>query len=97
MNLGQAVALCCHELARRARPTPQLQTPASVSAEERNRILGMLLPILDDVGFLFDGAKESQTLKVRRWIGRLRLAPKDGLLLQGMLRQIRWRLDNPDD
>ena len=95
MNLGQAVAVCCYELARRAKPIPTLRTPASISAEERDRILGMLLPILDDAGFLFEGAEESQTPKIRRWILRLRLAPKDGLLLQGMLRQIRWRLDHP--
>ena len=95
MNLGQAVAVCCYELARRAKPVPTLQTPTSISAEERDRILGILVPILNDSGFLFDGNEESQTLKLRRWISRLRLAPKDGLLLQGMLRQIRWRLDHP--
>ncbi len=95
MNLGQAVAVCCYELARRSKPVPTLQTPASISAGERDRILGILVPILEDAGFLFDGNEESQTLKIRRWISRLRLAPKDGLLLQGMLRQIRWRLDHP--
>ena len=95
MNLGQAVAICCYELARRAKPVPELRTPASISAEERDRILGLLLPILDDSGFLFEGSEESQTLKLRRWVSRLRLAPKDGLLLQGILRQVRWRLEHP--
>jgi tRNA C32,U32 (ribose-2'-O)-methylase TrmJ len=32
-------------------------------------------------------------LKIRRWVNRLRLAPQDARLFQGMLRQIRWKLD----
>jgi len=97
MNLGQAVALCCWELARRAKPAPALKTPETIGAEERERILSMLIPLLDESGFLFRDSKEFQTQKVRRWISRLRLAPKDGLLLQGMLRQLEWKMRNPGD
>jgi tRNA/rRNA methyltransferase len=96
MNLGQAVAICCYELARRSRAVPELKTPTSISAQERGRILDMLLPILSRSGFVFEGSEVPQTQKLRRWISRLRLAPKDALLLQGMLRQIEWKLDHPD-
>ena len=97
MNLGQAVAVCCYELARRAAPSAGLKTPATVSAEERERIFGILMPILRRSGFLFPDREEVQTRKVRRWITRLRLAPKDALLLQGMLRQIEWKLGTGDE
>jgi len=97
MNLGQAVALCCWELARRARSVPELRTPETISAEERERILGMLIPLLDESGFLFRDSKEFQTQKLRRWISRLRLGAKDGLLLQGMLRQLQWKMRQKDD
>ena len=97
MNLGQAVALCCWELARRAKPLPELKTPGTVPADERERILGMLLPVLRDSGYLFQDGEEFQAQKIRRWIGRLRLAPKDSVLLQGMLRQIQWKLDHPNE
>lgn len=93
MNLGQAVAVVCYELARHARPAAALQTPASVSAEQRERVLGLLLPILDDSGFLFTDSREAQTRKLRRWVGRLRLAPADAQMMLAMLRQIRWKLD----
>ena len=96
MNLGQAVAVCCYELARRAAPAAGLKTPATISAEERDRIFEILTPILRQSGFLYPDREEAQRRKLRRWITRLRLAPKDGLLLQGMLRQIQWKLDNPD-
>ena len=96
MNLGQAVALCCYELARRSRAVPQLRTPATVPAETRERILEMLLPILRQSGFLYAESEEAQTRKLRRWVGRLRLAGEDARMLQGILRQVQWKLDNPD-
>ena len=92
MNLGQAVALCCYEIARIARPVPGLKTPASISAMERDHILAMLMPVLEESGFIISGHRSSQLLKVRRWIGRLRLAPSDARLLMGILRQIDWKL-----
>jgi tRNA/rRNA methyltransferase len=95
MNLGQAVALCCYEVARRALPTPQLQTPATAAAEHRDRIVTLLAKVLEDSGFTRPQARASQLLKVRRLVNRLRLAPQDARLLQGMLRQIQWKLDQP--
>ncbi len=96
MNLGQAVAVCCWELARRARAVPELKTPVSVGAVERDRMLQMLLPVLRQSGFLFRDSEEFQTQKLRRWISRLRLGPGDAHLLQGMLRQIQWKLDHAE-
>ena len=95
MNLGQAVAICCYEIARNAAARSSLQTPAGVSAGIRERILGMLIPILRVSGFLHDGASETETRKLRRFVGRLRLAPEDARVLQGMLHQIDWRLHHP--
>lgn len=97
MNLGQAVALVCYEIARHAKAIPELRTPASVSAQERDRILGLLLPLLSDSGFIFNGSEEAQTNKIRRWITRLRLAPSDSQLLMAMLRQLRWKFDHEAD
>lgn len=96
MNLGQAVAICCYEIARNAAPRTSLQTPASVSAGVRERILQMLVPILRASGFLHRDATETETRKLRRFVGRLRLAPEDARLLQGMLHQIDWRVHHPD-
>jgi tRNA/rRNA methyltransferase len=95
MNLGQATAVCCYELARHARMVPALQTPANASAEDRDRILRMLVPVLETSGFVRAASRDKQIQKLRRWVGRLRLAPRDSRLLQGMLRQIQWKLDHP--
>ena len=95
MNLGQAVAVCCYEIARNARPQASLKTPAGVSAGVRERILGILLPILRDSGFLQEDRAEEQTRKLRRFVSRLRLAPEDARMLQAILRQVDWKLRNP--
>ena len=95
MNLGQAVAVCCYELARNAKPIPALQTPSSATAEQRDRIVQTLLPILERSGFLKPGAKRSQTEKLRRLIGRMRLAPADARMVQAIIRQLSWKLDHP--
>jgi tRNA/rRNA methyltransferase len=95
MNLGQAVAVCCYELARHAKAIPALQTPASATAAQRARIVETLLPILDQSGFLKPDAKRSQTEKIRRLVNRMRLAPADARMLQAMIRQVQWKLDHP--
>ncbi len=95
MNLGQAVAVCCYELARNATVIPGLRTPATTSAEQRDRIVQMLAPILDASGFFYPDSRRSQLLKIRRLVNRLRLAPADARMVQGMLRQIQWKLDHP--
>ena len=92
MNLGQAVALCCYEIARVSRPIPKLKTPTVIGATERDQILSMMMPILEESGFTIPGQYSSQLIKIRRWIGRLRLAPSDARLLMGILRQINWKL-----
>ena len=82
--------------ALRHRPrVPRLKTPATAGADERDRIMQMLLPMLEAGGFILPTNKDSQIRKLRRWVGRLRLAPKDARTFQGMLRQIQWKLDNP--
>ena len=95
MNLGQAVALCCYDIARRASPVPGLKTPESVTADVRDRILHRLLRILRASGFLHADAVPAKTRKLRRFVGRLRLAPEDGRMLEAILRQIEWKLDHP--
>ncbi len=93
MNLGQAAALCCYEIGRVSQPVPELKTPASVSARQRERVVEILTPILESSGFILQHTRQSQVMKIRRFVNRLRLAPADTRVFQGMLRQIRWKID----
>ena len=96
MNLGQAVAVCCYEISRRAGPSPSLKTPQGVASVTRERILQTLLGVLETSGFLQTGARPAKTRKLRRFVGRLRLAPEDARMLQAILRQVEWKLGHRD-
>jgi tRNA/rRNA methyltransferase len=95
MNLGQAVAVCCYEIARNAKHVPELRTPATATLAQRDRIVQMLVENLETSGFIYPNTRQTQVMKIRRLVNRLRLAPADARILQGMLRQIRWKLDHP--
>ncbi|MBI3666925.1 MAG: RNA methyltransferase, partial [Acidobacteria bacterium] len=92
MNLGQAVALCCYELARTQRAAaarPRRRAPA----DQLERIAVKLAAALDASGYIQPRARRSHLLKIRRLVERLELSPQDAQVLEGMLRQIGWKLE----
>lgn len=96
MNLGQAVAVCLYELARRparARETDRLEPAASGGELQRLHIL--LEEILQRAGYKDFGALPSATEKIHQLLRRLDLRGKDPAIWTGILRQILWRLKNP--
>lgn len=95
MNLGQAVAVCCYELARHAKMIPGLQTPATATAAQRDRIVETWLPALEQSGFFRPDSRDIQTKKLRRLVNRMRLSPGDARILQAIIRQVQWKLNHP--
>ena len=91
MNLGQAVAVCLYEIARRAvaaRPKPiQLAT-----ADENERLTALLLATLAESGYLNPRVSASTENKTRRMIRRMNLNPRDVDVWTGIYRQILWKL-----
>jgi tRNA/rRNA methyltransferase len=93
MNLGQAVAVCCYELARAARATaPRRTSKPRARADQVERLVERLTGILAQSGYLNPRTQRSQRLKIRRLIGRLDLSADDAQVVEGMLRQIGWKL-----
>lgn len=93
MNLGQAVAVCLHELARApeaepARPERTRRAPAG----DLERITEFLTELLDQSGYVNPRTAASTTEKLRRLVRRLNLSARDAEIWLGMLRQIRWKL-----
>jgi len=88
MNLGQAVAVCLYELIREAGtypPAVRHQAPA----EQLDRLADGLQQVLTGVEY----AQVPTTLiKLRRLLRRLHLSPKDAEAVQGMVRQVLWKL-----
>jgi tRNA/rRNA methyltransferase len=110
MNLGQAVAVCLYELARRLEK-PSLQKRSNPSLQKRNapvelslpasagqleRMTGLLSDALSTSGYLGAHPAASAKDKLRRQVRRLDLSAADAELWIGMLRQIIWKMRSQD-
>ena len=92
MNLGQAVSLCCYELARARGAAVETGAKRHATSEQLERIAGTLTEVLDASGYINPRTRRSHVLKIRRLAARLDLSADDAQVLQGMLRQIGWKL-----
>jgi tRNA/rRNA methyltransferase len=91
MNLGQAVAVCLYELIRDARAAKPKKV-AVASAEEMERITGLLLEALYASGFLEMRRVADAESRIRRVVRRLQLPQRDAVIWMGMLRQMLWKM-----
>ncbi len=91
MNLGQAVAVCLYELARRpGRSAGEARPKASANALER--FTEYLLEDLRLSGYIKLKTAAVSEQKIRRLVRRLDMEELDVQLWLGMLRQIGWKL-----
>jgi TrmH family RNA methyltransferase len=95
MNLGQAVAVCLYELARSAPLKSSSPNLNRATAGDTERITETLLNALHASGYVKRDSAASTEDKVRRLIRRLSLQSGDAEDLLGMLRQIVWKLTQP--
>jgi TrmH family RNA methyltransferase len=93
MNLGQAVAVCLYDLARRRRTRAAVRERVSAAgAADLERLTQLLYESLVTSGY----AKSKEEGKVvRRLVRGLRLSGDDARRLLGMLRQILWKMQHP--
>jgi TrmH family RNA methyltransferase len=92
MNLGQAVAVCLYELAREAKSKVAPPRDENASAGQIERLYRLLDGLLETSGYLKPASRETDQQKLRSLLRRLRLSPEDVDLLQGMLRQLHWKI-----
>jgi TrmH family RNA methyltransferase len=106
MNLGQSVAIVLYELIRQTprQPSPAdpdtdpiselMPQPPWATAAERERMIEVLLAILDRSGFGPRGPGPSLEEKLRRLVRHLDLTQPDLQEWLGLLRHILWKLEN---
>lgn len=105
MNLGQAVAVCCYELARR-RQIEGLDAPLAIGAamelpaglasiEERERLVQTYHPLLETLGVMLPQHHASQMRRLRQMLLRWRLTSADSRLLLGVAREMKRMLGKP--
>jgi TrmH family RNA methyltransferase len=95
MNLGQAVAVCLYELARKTSKSDSLKEkklPDRATAGTNEQIGEALLEALRHSGYVKPGTDALCEKKVRTLLLRFNLESMDAKVLLGMVRQIVWRL-----
>jgi tRNA/rRNA methyltransferase len=98
MNLGQAVAVCCYELARAGlvatRPPKariHLSDPANLQSLEH--LFNRAARLLDAAGYLKPKSRAATLRKLRRLLLDLELTNNDARVLGGVLAQVEWKLN----
>jgi tRNA/rRNA methyltransferase len=92
VNLGQAVAICLYELARKSAAASRVEKRKPATAGEVERVYDVLLDALRASGYMKPRPAAPTQEKVRRLLRRLHLSASDAEAWLGMLRQILWKL-----
>jgi TrmH family RNA methyltransferase len=92
MNLGQAVAVCLHELVRELNARVKAEEQTAATAAVLDRLTAMVLDALCVSGYVKPTAAGRTEQKVRRLVRRLNLSAEDAHVGLGMLRQILWKM-----
>ena len=108
MNLGQAVAVCLYELVRELDRQPALQPvqrpaestataeSAVAQAGERERLMVLLAKVLEKTGYTRHHPANCGESQIRRLVARMGLTAIDVPVWMGILRQVLWRIRQPD-
>ena len=96
MNLGQAVAVCCYELAREPVLVSKRRIRSAAPSADVDRLTSLLLDSLRTSGYMKPTSAVATDEKVRRLVRRLNISPDDAHLLDGMFRQILWKMQRRD-
>lgn len=92
MNLGQAVAVCLYELAREGKIDKARDKTARADSGQMERLTGLLFQALEESGYVKPRSQDLTKQKLRLLLRRLQVSPEDAQVLQGMLRQINWKI-----
>jgi TrmH family RNA methyltransferase len=97
MNLGQAVAVCCYELARQGMvsaraPSARIHRSDPATAQNLAHLFDRAARVLDTVGYLQPKGREATLLKLRELLLEQGLTNYDVRILGGILAQIEWKI-----
>ncbi len=111
MNLGQAVAVCCFELARwrkkkasevprrlngsQALPAVRIRISPPASLQSLEHLLERAASVLDKTGYLAPKGRAATLIKLRRALVERGLSNHDAKILGSILAQVEWKLGNP--
>lgn len=101
LNLAQAVAICCYELAHYARVQVGVDTlaiaPDYASLDVVEGFYHQLEAILLKIGYLYPHTAPSRMEKFRQIFNRAHLANSEVAMLRGILTQMEWAISGKNN
>ena len=97
MNLGQAVAVCCYELARQGlatnrAPGARIHRSEPATRQSLEHLFDRAARLLDAAGYLKPQSRAATLLKLRETLLKLGLTHYDARIVGGVLAQVEWKL-----
>jgi TrmH family RNA methyltransferase len=96
MNLGQAVAVCLYEIVRDRKSAPREKIDYATTAQ-LERVAAIFFELLRESGYVKPKTEPMSERKLRDLLRRLQISEDDAQQLQGMLRQIAWKIGAAGD
>ena len=95
LNLSHAVAIVLHDMARLEHTTPPDAecSPDPASAPQLSGLIEDAADLLLDCGFLLPHTREARMAKVRDLLHRASSRSEEVAMLRGMVRQLRWAMN----
>jgi tRNA/rRNA methyltransferase len=98
MNLGQAVAICCYELARSGivatqPPLVAVHRSEAANVQTLDHIFDRAVKLLDVSGYFQPRSRAAILIKLRRLLLDLNLTCNDARILGGVMTQVEWKLE----
>ena len=99
LNLSHAVAIVLHELCKSKLisfpyKTKNKRTEELASSIDISNFLKDAEALLLEIGFLYEHTALTRMTKIKALIQRAEIQPQEVSLIRGVLRQMRWALDN---
>jgi tRNA C32,U32 (ribose-2'-O)-methylase TrmJ len=97
MNLGQAVAVCCYELARQGLVSnraagARIHRSDPATRQSLAHLFDRASRVLDAIGYLKLKSRTATLLKLREFLLELGLTNYEARILGGVLAQVEWKL-----
>lgn len=96
MNLGQAAAVCLYELVRNLETADPLEVAEGATGKDLERLTQLITEVMEGSGYAQRHPANFEETLVRRLVLRMGLDRPHALAWTGILRQILWKLRNPN-
>jgi TrmH family RNA methyltransferase len=96
MNLGQAVAVCLYELVRNPKAEPLRELVPNPTADDLERLTQLVMEVMQESGYAHRHPANFDEILVRRLVLHMSLDRPHALAWTGILRQVLWKLQNPN-